>query len=292
MLQKIVNLSATALFGHSRAALLRNPGGLCNEPGVGQTGYSPIGEPFAAAWESSNAAMEDRLDWSWLKAKTMTGKATLLGSFSIAVNGQGATTIPDEPILTKTVEKHITLKHESDEQRWSKLMANAQTGNESDYRQLLTELTDVIYKFLCSRFGNHHFTEDCVQETLIAIHQARHTYDQHRPFRPWLFAIVRHKAIDTLRKQSSRQRVTSQYKGEQEVLSQGSQQNEADNEIIRGHLLESLSEEHREVLVLTKIIGFSVAEAAENLGISQSLVKVRVHRAIQKLKKMMEADQL
>ena len=292
MLQKIVNMSAAAIFGHSRAAFLHNSGGLCNEPGVVQTGYSPAGGPFTAAWESSNAALEDRFDWSRLKVKTMTGKATLLGSFSIAANSQGSATIPDESILTKTAEKHITLKHESDEQRWSKLMANAQTGDESDYRQLLTELRDVIYNFLCSRFGNHHFTEDCVQETLIAIHQARHTYDQHRPFRPWLFAIVRHKAIDTLRKQSSRQRVTSQYKGEQEVLSQVSQQNEADNEIIRGHLLESLSEEHREVLILTKIIGFSVAETSEKLGISQSLVKVRVHRAIRKLKKMMEADQL
>ena len=237
-----------------------------------------------------NTAVEDRLEWGWPKAKTMTGRTTLLGSFSIAVNSRGSTTIPDEPILTKTVEKHITLTHESDEQRWSKLMANAQTGDETDYRQLLTELTDVIYNFLCSRFGKYHFTEDCVQETLIAIHQARHTYDQHRPFRPWLFAIVRHKAIDTLRKQSSRQKVTRQYKGEQEVLSQGSQQNEADNEIIRGHLLESLSEQHREVLVLTKIIGFSVVETAEKLGISESLVKVRVHRAIRKLRKMMEAD--
>ena len=292
MLQKIVNMSATALFGHPRATFLHNPGEFCNEPGVGQTGYSPVGGPFTAAWESSNAALEDRLDWSRLKVKTMTGKATLLGSFSIAVNSQGATTSPNEPVLTKMVEKHITLKHESDELRWSKLMASAQTGDEADYRQLLTELTDVIYSFLCSRFGKHHFTEDCVQETLIAIHQARHTYDQHRPFRPWLFAIVRHKAIDTLRKQSSRQRVTSQYRVEQEILSQVSQQNEADNEIIRGHLLESLSEEYREVLVLTKIIGFSVAEAAEKLGISESLVKVRVHRAIRKLKKMMEADQL
>ena len=292
MLQEIVNKSAASLFGHSRAALLHSPGEFCNEPGVGQTGYIPVGRPYSAAWESSNAGLEDHLDWTGIKTKTMTGKAILLGLFSIAVNGRGATTIRDEPILTKTVEKHITLKHESDEQRWSKLMANAQTGNESDYRQLLTELTSVIYNFLCSRFGNHHFTEDCVQETLIAIHQARHTYDQHRPFRPWLFAIVRHKAIDILRKQSSRQRVTSQYKGEQEVLSQVSQQNEADNEIIRGHLLDSLSEEHREVLVLTKIIGFSVAETAEKLSISKSLVKVRVHRAIHKLKKMMEADQL
>ena len=84
---------------------------------------------------------------------------------------------------------------ESDEHRWSVLMVNAQSGNESDYRQLLKELAIVIHKFLRRRFGNHHFIEDCVQEALIAVHQARHTYDPQRPFRPWLFAIVRHKAV-------------------------------------------------------------------------------------------------
>jgi len=101
---------------------------------------------------------------------------------------------------------------------------------------------------------------------------------------------VRHKAIDTLRKQSTRQKITDQYQGEQEILSQTSQQSEAENEIIKGRLLESLSVQHREVLVLTKLIGFSVAETAEKLEISESLVKVRVHRAIRKLKQMMEAD--
>jgi len=186
--------------------------------------------------------------------------------------------------------KNITPKYESDEQRWSEFMVKAQAGNESDYQQLLTELTNVIYNFLRSRFGNHHFIEDCVQDTLMAIHQARHTYDERRPFRPWLFAIVRNKAVDTLRKQRSRQKVSSRYQGEQEILSQTSQQNEAENEIIKGRLLESLSVQHREVLVLTKLIGFSVAETAEKLEISESLVKVRVHRAIRKLKQMMEAD--
>ena len=44
--------------------------------------------------------------------------------------------------------------------------------------------------------------------------------------------------------------------------------------------------------ILTKIIGFSIVEAAEKLGISESLVKVRVHRAIRKLRKMMEEDKL
>ena len=218
------------------------------------------------------------MEWNFRQSSTMSGKASLLGSFL--------------PVFMVTAAKEIPLKHESDDQRWSQLMASAQAGNESDYRQLLTELTNVIYNFLRSRFGNHHFAEDCVQETLIAIHQARHTYDQRRPFRPWLFAIVRNRAIDTLRKQRTRQKMTTQYQGEQIVLSQTIQQNEAENEIVKGRLLDSLSVQHREVLVLTKIIGFTGAEAAKKLGISESLVKVRVHRAIRKLKQLMEADKL
>ncbi len=73
-------------------------------------------------------------------------------------------------------------------------------------------------------------------------------------------------------------------------MAQQQHHNEAEHEMTRSHLLESLPETHREVLILTKIIGFSVAEAAEKLGISQSLVKVRVHRAIRKLRMKMEAE--
>ena len=181
---------------------------------------------------------------------------------------------------------------ESDEHRWSVLMVNAQSGNEPDYRQLLKELAIVIHKFLRSRFGNHHFIEDCVQEALIAVHQARHTYDPQRPFRPWLFAIVRHKAIDTLRKQRTREKVVDHYKREQEILSQAGNQSLSENEFSEGRLLESLSTQHKEVLVLTKIIGFSIAETAEKLAISESAVKVRVHRAIRKLQESLGKDEL
>lgn len=222
----------------------------------------------------------------------MVGGVSLSGTFAPAVKSPATAGILDEPVFMDTVTNDIKPTHDTDEQRWSELMINAQAGSESDYRQLLAELTNVICVFLRSRFGNHHFIEDCVQETLIAIHQARHTYDQKRPFRPWLFAIVRNKAIDTLRKQRTRQKITGQYQGVQEILSQMGQQNEAEAEIVSHRLLDSLSEQHREVLVLTKYVGFSVAETAEKLGISESLVKVRVHRAIRKLRHMMEADKL
>lgn len=234
----------------------------------------------------------ETLGWIGQRSETMHTGVSLPGPMSLAGNAQPLTKTPNNPGFEEAATHDTSLKKELDEQRWSKLMASAQTGNESDYRQLLAELTDVIHGFLCSRFGNHNFTEDCVQETLIAVHMARHTYDQSRLFRPWLFAIVRYKAIDTLRKHRTQQKVTTQFEREQEILSQASYQNEAESELMKGSLLASLPAEHREVLVLTKIIGLSVVEAAEKLAISESLVKVRVHRAIGKLRKMMETDQL
>ena len=179
---------------------------------------------------------------------------------------------------------------ESDESRWSALMVSAQAGNQDDYRALLQELGDVVHRFLCSRFGRHHFIEDCVQEALMAVHNARHTYDPRRPFRPWLFTIVRHKTIDILRKQRTRQNASDQYTREQQVLSQTAETHDAGNAMAADGLLEQLPEQHREILVLTKIIGYSIAETAGKLGISQSAAKVRVHRAIHKLRQLMEDE--
>ena len=127
---------------------------------------------------------------------------------------------------------------ERDEQRWSSLMTGAQAGSESDYRQLLSELANVIERFLRSRFGNYPFIEDCVQEALIAVHQARHTYDQKRAFRPWLFAIVRNKAIDFLRQQRSREKVLDHFQREQDILGQQGSQVVSRGELTEGRLLE------------------------------------------------------
>jgi len=177
----------------------------------------------------------------------------------------------------------------SDESRWAVLMTSAQGGGEDDYRQLLTELTHVIKYYLLSRIGQQHFVEDCVQESLIAIHQARHSYDPRRRFRPWLFAIVRHKTIDTLRRQRNQQKL-EQLQNEHELQCGQVSAGDIENSVTQGRLMARLSPEHREVLTLTKFIGLSTAEAAKQLQISEGAVKVRVHRAIASLTRLLEAD--
>ena len=179
---------------------------------------------------------------------------------------------------------------ESDEERWSALMASAQAGKQDDYRVLLKELGDVIHRFLVSRFGQHHFIEDCVQESLMAVHRARHTCDPSRPFRPWLFAIVRHKTIDMLRSQRHREKAADEFAREQAVLAQTAARHDAGDELPAAGLLDRLPEPQREILVLTKVIGYSIAEASGKLGISQGAAKVRTHRAIRKLRQLMDEE--
>jgi RNA polymerase sigma-70 factor (ECF subfamily) len=176
-----------------------------------------------------------------------------------------------------------------DEERWSLLMVSGQAGCEADYRQLLTELGAVINQYLRSRLGQQHFIEDCVQESLIAIHQARHSYDPSRPFRAWLFAIVRHKAIDVLRRQRSQRQIVE--RRQQAALVEAADVGSAAAlDLASGRLLQSLSSQHREAITLTKILGLSTTEAAAQLHISETALKVRVHRAVVRLRRLLEVE--
>jgi RNA polymerase sigma-70 factor (ECF subfamily) len=171
-------------------------------------------------------------------------------------------------------------------------MVSAQSGNEKDYQRLLQELSEVIDRYLRSRIGHHHFIEDCVQDTLVAIHKARHTYDPGRRFRPWLFAIVRHKAIDTLRHQRSQRDAVERYREELEVTGSQRENAPADDGGLPGKLMAALSPQHREAITLTKIKGLSTAQAAATLRISEGALKVRIHRAIGRLKRLVETEAL
>lgn len=177
-----------------------------------------------------------------------------------------------------------------DEIRWSALMASAQSGCERDYQQLLQELSTAIQHYLLSRIGQHHSLDDCIQESLIAIHHARHTYDTRRRFRPWLFAIVRHKSIDIFRRQRSQVQLQERHREELHVSAQLNSSHELEDHMTPGRLMRALPAPQREILALTKFVGLSNAEAASHLQISEGAVKVRVHRAINALKRLMEVE--
>ena len=189
---------------------------------------------------------------------------------------------------------------EDDEQRWSELMRLAQQGDEEAYRQLLQELSKVISAYLYRQFGPVGFVDDCVQETLIAIHSARHTYQSNRPFKPWMNAIIKYKTIDLLRKQNRHSVFSasndSEYTGNSSQLQQSSHERAIDTvkqieaELSSAKILKQLPEKHRKVLILTKLLGFTIDEASENLAISPGAVKQQVRRAIAKTRQLLKGD--
>jgi RNA polymerase sigma-70 factor (ECF subfamily) len=167
-------------------------------------------------------------------------------------------------------------------------MARASDGDRSAYRKLLEEVGDVMHAYLHKHFGEGDFVEDCVQECLLSLHRARATYDPARRFRPWMFTIVRHKAIDFLRRGGMRARLGVDFAREAPTSDPGKG---AETRIEVRQILAGLEPKYREALVLTKLDGYSLSDAAARSGISATAMKTRVHRAITQVRDRLEGEE-
>ncbi|HET6970782.1 MAG TPA: sigma-70 family RNA polymerase sigma factor, partial [Phenylobacterium sp.] len=87
------------------------------------------------------------------------------------------------------------------EPRLNALMRRAQAGEAAAWRELLSELAERLAVYFGRRLSQDHAAdlEDLVQETLLAIHRRRATYDPGQPFTAWAYAVARYKLIDYLR---------------------------------------------------------------------------------------------
>ena len=175
----------------------------------------------------------------------------------------------------------------ADEARWSQLMLASHQGNKVAYAQLLSELSEVLTRYLQMQFGQFDLVEDCVQECLLAVHKAKHTYDPKRAFRPWLFTIARHKTIDVLRQSNRHISVDMTVEEVDDISVDGF------NRVLDGaKMMLRLSADHREVLVMTKYMGLTTLEVADSLGISESAVKARLRRGLKKIKEVWDAESI
>ena len=126
--------------------------------------------------------------------------------------------------------------------------------------------------------------EDLVQETLLALHNQRHTYRPSQPLTPWLHAIARYKLVDLLRSQSPRRAVEISFDDDDawlDLADDAGGDAEAQRDLLK--LLASLPDRYRVPIVLVKLEGRSVAEAAATTGLSESAIKVGIHRGLKKL---------
>lgn len=176
------------------------------------------------------------------------------------------------------------------EDRLRNLLLLGLAGDEPAYRAFLQELSTHLRAFLRRRLVRiPDEVEDLVQESLLAIHNQRHTYDAAQPLTAWIHAIAKYKLVDLLRRRAKRELLTDPL---DEEFEPGSATDGAAAEARRdlGKLLEQLPERQRLPIVHMKLEGLSVTETARRTGMSESAVKVGVHRGLKALAAMIRGD--
>ena len=174
-----------------------------------------------------------------------------------------------------------------DDLRWRDWMVAAQDGDKASYERLLRELRSVIRGYLIRRFGPADFIDDVAQECLLSVHAGRHTYDATRPFRAWLFTIVRHRTIDFLRRQRGAWLQREATVAADDVGTPAAIETISE----AAWLLRQLKPEQREIIVLIKYLGLSAEESGQRLGVSVASVRVRLHRALAATRKLVRRDE-
>lgn len=169
------------------------------------------------------------------------------------------------------------------------LMIAGLSGDAAAHRSLLERLSGQLrgyYKGHLDRAGRGPVeAEDLVQEALMAIHTRRHTYDPSQPFTPWVYAIARYKFVDYLR----RTRTSTQNLPIEDIkeISARDDQGHVESSLDLQKLMSSLPLNMRAAVQAVKLDGLSVSEAAVQMGMSESNVKVSVHRGLKAMARLL-----
>ena len=176
------------------------------------------------------------------------------------------------------------------EDRLRELLLRGLAGEASAYHTFLKELSAHLRAFLRRRLTRlPDEVEDLLQETLLAIHNQRHTYDAGQPLTAWVHAIARYKLVDLLRRRAGRDALNDPLDDELAVFAH-SDSEAADARRDLGKLLDRLPDGQRLPIVHMKLEGLSVVEVAKLTGMSESAVKVGVHRGLKALAAMIRDD--
>jgi RNA polymerase sigma-70 factor (ECF subfamily) len=151
------------------------------------------------------------------------------------------------------------------------------------YQAFLQDLSTHLRAFLRRRLTQlPDEVEDLVQETLLAIHNQRHTFDSAQPLTAWVHAIARYKLIDVFRRRGRGDFRTASLDDASAVLAAtDAEPAEARRDLAK--LLDSLPARQRLPIVYMKLEGLSVVETARRTGMSEAAVKVAVHRGLKAL---------
>jgi RNA polymerase sigma factor (sigma-70 family) len=184
-----------------------------------------------------------------------------------------------------TVENELQRESRASEAeaRLKPLLLRGLDGDAAAYRTFLGSLSLFLRAYLRGRLRSMpDEVEDLLQETLLAVHNQRHTYDLTQPLTAWVHAIARYKMIDCLRRRAGREALNVPIDEADAVFSASdAEASEARRDLAK--LLQRLPDRQRLPIVHVKLHGLSIAEAARMTSMSESAVKVGIHRGLKAL---------
>ncbi|MCC6138412.1 MAG: sigma-70 family RNA polymerase sigma factor [Bdellovibrionaceae bacterium] len=162
---------------------------------------------------------------------------------------------------------------------WEDLMVQAQKGNSKMYNQLLTEISQYLTPYLRYKLRSPENVNDLLQDVLLSLHKARHTYEPQYLLKPWLFKIVQSRLIDHFRKVKKYSQLVA-VSGNDDLLAVIAEAEISQLEISEfNKALNGLTEDQRHILCAIKMDGKSIKEISADMSLSESAVKVSAHRA-------------
>jgi RNA polymerase sigma-70 factor, ECF subfamily len=177
----------------------------------------------------------------------------------------------------------------ADEAHLRALVLKGLAGDSAAHRAFLTEAAALLRAYFRNRLrGAPEDAEDLVQETLVALHTRRDSYDPNYPLTAWMYAIARYRLIDHLRR--AKHRAHASLDG-LEVGDSDPEYEASDARHDVNVLLEQLPEKQRLAIRLVKLEEKSVREASTLTGLSESDIKISIHRGLKTLMRLMAGEQ-
>ncbi|MHA6204253.1 sigma-70 family RNA polymerase sigma factor [Dyella soli] len=173
-------------------------------------------------------------------------------------------------------------------------MAAAQEGDRRAYERVLAESVPLIRAAARRQGVVLDQLDDVVQETLLAVHRVRHTYDPARSYDAWLSAIASRRAVDALRSLGRRGRRELHDDDALEAHPDADDattatQREQEARRLR-KAIASLPPGQREAVEQLGLQERSLAEAAAHTGRQTGALKVNLHRALKALRTHFHGD--
>lgn len=202
--------------------------------------------------------------------------------------GERTRTVPASPAKIRTRVDH---KH-SDE---AVLVRRVQARDEMAFREIVERYQSKVFSIIYGILRNHNDAEDIAQQVFAKIYFSIRNFDFRSSLLTWIYKITVNECFDYLRKKKVRKLVYESDMSEDEVRRVENSETgsgravRADTSLARRDyvvkLLERVSGEERDLLMLKEVEGYSVEEMARRLKMNENTIKVKLFRARQKLVK-------